>query len=309
MKQVDRFAALAKPQGTGLEGDLSHAQATLAVAKAVVDNNAPINEAEGELEQAQLERETSASIAEAQVILENAAAANGEAQEGGQTNEAPTEAAPVEPAAPVVSNEGDEGDHEFRGDYHSDNQKVDPVTDGAPEIPAVTVEPESNDAPKEPVVFLGGTMQSDWRDKLIPSLKIDHYNPMVEIWTMESQQMEEQAKIDSDFNLFVITPKQSGFFSIAEATASAIRNPEKTLLAVLPEDDGSVFEPAQLKSMDAVADLIKGYGATVFNNLGSVAEFLNTKKTAPAEVPAGTEVQTPESSEAPAVVEPEAQPA
>lgn len=73
MKQVDRFAALAKPQGTGLEGDLSHAQTTLAVAKAVVDNNAPINEAEGELEQAQLERETSASIAEAQVILENGA--------------------------------------------------------------------------------------------------------------------------------------------------------------------------------------------------------------------------------------------
>lgn len=287
MKSTHRFSGMMP--GTGIE-DLSHAQAVLQAAKDVVDNNAPINEAEGDHEQAQLERDTSASIAEAQQILVN----NGESQaDGTVATEQPGQPSSAE--TPAVSTEGDEGDHEFRGDYHSDNQPgaQEPITELQPEtdtgaqaeIPAVEVAPETPvDEPRQPKVFLGGTINgSNWRESLIPQLEIDHFNPVVEIWTMESQQMEEDAKINSDYNLFVITPKQSGFFSIAELTASAIRSPEKTLLAVLKEDESDVFDAAQLKSMDAVAELIKGTGATVFDNLGSVAEFLNSKKLAVAQ--------------------------
>ena len=264
MKHTDRFATLRVSQ----EGDLSHAQATLQVAKDVVDNNAPINEAEGNHEQAQLERDTSASIAEAQEIL--ATQQNGQAQVDGTAGAAP-ELGSQEPAAAVSTEEADTA-HEG-----GDNAPESPVAVSDPVV--VEAAPEQPEATKQTKVFLGGTINgSDWREALIPQLEIDYYNPVVEIWTMESQQMEEDAKINSDFNLFVITPKQSGFFSIAELTASAIRNPEKTLLAVLKEDNGDTFDAAQLKSMDAVADLIKSTGATVFDNLGAVSEFLNSKK-------------------------------
>ena len=40
-------------------------------------------------------------------------------------------------------------------------------------------------------VFLGGTCNnSTWRDTLIPLLKIDYFNPVVDDWTPECQEQE-----------------------------------------------------------------------------------------------------------------------
>ena len=50
-------------------------------------------------------------------------------------------------------------------------------------------------------VFLGGTCNnSTWRDKLIPLLKIDYFNPVVEDWTEEAQQIEN--KIEAYFKKY-----------------------------------------------------------------------------------------------------------
>ena len=60
-------------------------------------------------------------------------------------------------------------------------------------------------------VFLGGTCNgSKWRDQLIPLLKIDYFNPVVKDWNEEAQAEEERQKAESDFCLYVITPKMTG---------------------------------------------------------------------------------------------------
>ena len=39
-------------------------------------------------------------------------------------------------------------------------------------------------------VFLGGTCaESKWREKLIPLLKCDYFNPVVDDWTPECQKI------------------------------------------------------------------------------------------------------------------------
>ena len=54
-------------------------------------------------------------------------------------------------------------------------------------------------------VFLGGTVNgSKWRDDIIPLLKIDYFNPVVDEWNDEARLNEEEAKRTSDYFLFVI---------------------------------------------------------------------------------------------------------
>ena len=49
-------------------------------------------------------------------------------------------------------------------------------------------------------VFLGGTCNnSTWRDKLIPSLSINYFNPVVENWTPECQAEEIKQRAECDY--------------------------------------------------------------------------------------------------------------
>ena len=44
-------------------------------------------------------------------------------------------------------------------------------------------------------VFLGGTCaESKWRDNIIPQLKCEYFNPVVDDWTPECQKIEERKK-------------------------------------------------------------------------------------------------------------------
>ena len=46
-------------------------------------------------------------------------------------------------------------------------------------------------------VFLGGTCaKSKWRDNIIPQLKCEYFNPVVDDWTPECQKIEEREKKD-----------------------------------------------------------------------------------------------------------------
>ena len=62
-------------------------------------------------------------------------------------------------------------------------------------------------------VFLGGTVNgSTWRNFVIPRLSIGYYNPVVPNWTEEALERELYERRHCDFCLYVITPKQTGFY-------------------------------------------------------------------------------------------------
>jgi hypothetical protein len=129
-------------------------------------------------------------------------------------------------------------------------------------------------------VFLGGTCnESTWRDQLIPILEshgVDYFNPVVDDWTSECQAEEERQKNEiCNIHLYVITPKMTGVFSIAEAVESAINMHRNCVFCVLEKDGSDTFTYGQLKSLNAVKSLIKKYRGTVCSNIEQVAIVLS----------------------------------
>ena len=125
-------------------------------------------------------------------------------------------------------------------------------------------------------VFLGGTCNgSTWRDELIPMLKIDYFNPVVEEWTAEAQRIEELEKLRASHQLYVITPKMTGMFSIAEAVDMSNKNPRSLVFMVMWEDGEKRFDEHQKKSLQAVSELIRLNGGHVCYDLIQVANLLN----------------------------------
>ena len=130
-------------------------------------------------------------------------------------------------------------------------------------------------------VFLGGTCnESTWRDKLIAMLEIDYFNPVVDDWTEECYQEELRQREICDYCLYVITPRMTGVYSIAEVVDDSNKRPEKTIFCLLTadvDDTGKVimFNPGQLKSLDKVGVMVEKNGGKYFRELRDVAEFLN----------------------------------
>ena len=128
-------------------------------------------------------------------------------------------------------------------------------------------------------VFLGGTCgNSTWRSELMPQLdsSIDAYNPVVPNWTEECQKIEDDHKENDDIVLFVITPETKSPYSISEITRFSIVCPERTVVCVLPEANGMVFEAHEAKAWDKILKDISQDGTTVCANLEEVAKHLNT---------------------------------
>lgn len=125
-------------------------------------------------------------------------------------------------------------------------------------------------------VFLGGTINgSKWRDELIPDLKIDYFNPVVDDWDENAQMIEEREKKSADFLLFVITPRMKCVFSVAEVVDASNKAPQRTIFCVLDSDDGLEWGVDEKKAIDAVSRLVKSNGAYVFDSLDEIASFLN----------------------------------
>ena len=132
---------------------------------------------------------------------------------------------------------------------------------------------------KKKRVFLGGTCnKSTWRDKLIPKLEIEYYNPVVENWDEAAQKREIKEREICDFCLYVITPKMTGVYSIAEVIDDSNKRPEKTVFCFLESDDSEKFNKAQKKSLDQVVEMVEDNGATVCDSLDEVAKYLNKQK-------------------------------
>lgn len=117
---------------------------------------------------------------------------------------------------------------------------------------------------KKQRVFLGGTCaNTTWRDELIPYLEkygIEYFNPVVEDWTPECQEIEEDEKNHKcNIHLYVITKEMMGTYSIAEAIHSAHlanmygTNVDRVIFAIL--DEGT-WQEHERRSFDAIIKLI-----------------------------------------------------
>lgn len=125
-------------------------------------------------------------------------------------------------------------------------------------------------------VFLGGTCNNSlWRDTLISKLKCSYFNPVVSNWNEAAYQEELKQRESCNYCLYVITPKMTYVYSIAEIVDDSNKRPEKTLFCILNDGSDGVFTEGQLKSLLAVQTMVKNNGGKVFNNIDEIAEFLN----------------------------------
>lgn len=137
-------------------------------------------------------------------------------------------------------------------------------------------------------VFLGGTVNSDYRKRLLsminPDLDIDEifFNPIVDYWTPESQEKEDYEKKICYYTLYVITPMMHAPYSIAEVVDDSNKKPKgRTLFCYLKEDYNPEtyakvsFDDQQIRSMEKIKEMVKNNGATVFDNLEEIASYFN----------------------------------
>ena len=111
-------------------------------------------------------------------------------------------------------------------------------------------------------VFLGGTCaDTNWRDWIIPGLKVNYFNPVVEDWTPECQDIEyDEKNLYCNIHLYVITKEMKGVFYIAEAVNSAHEKCTRTIFQVVPNG----FTDGELRSLKATVDLINMIGGIAY---------------------------------------------
>ena len=126
-------------------------------------------------------------------------------------------------------------------------------------------------------VFLGGTVNgAKWRDLMMPKLKIEFFNPVVDDWTEEAYKQELYEREHCDYCLYVLTPKLTGYYSVAEVVDDSNKRPEKTIFCVIYDDEGAEFTKHQKKSLTAIGKMVQENGAKWFDKIEDVIDFLNT---------------------------------
>ncbi len=127
-------------------------------------------------------------------------------------------------------------------------------------------------------VFLGGTCnESKWREKLIGLLTIEYFNPVVDDWTPDCMKEEVIQREKCDYCLYVITPKMTGVYSIAEVVDDSNKRPSKTIFCFLDKDEEVVFTDGQRRSLGAVAKMVELNGGKFCHDLMDIALYLNRK--------------------------------
>ena len=107
-------------------------------------------------------------------------------------------------------------------------------------------------------------------------LDIDYFNPVVEDWTPECMKEELAQRESCDHCLYVITPKMTGVYSIAEVIDDSNKRPDKVFFHIMDEDGDMKFYDAQVKSLTAVGDMVdRNGGHFVRGELKDVANILN----------------------------------
>ena len=125
-------------------------------------------------------------------------------------------------------------------------------------------------------VFLGGTVNgSNWREYVMPRLNIDYFNPVVSVWNDEAYELELYEKRHANFCLYVVTPKLTGYFSIAEVVDDAFHKPDQTVFCYLKEDQNYTFNEFELNTLEDLGQAVLKNGGTWLRNLDEVIDFLN----------------------------------
>ncbi len=128
-------------------------------------------------------------------------------------------------------------------------------------------------------VFLGGTENdSKWRDEIVPLLEMDYFNPVVSEKTDESLQTEITERRESDFCLYVLTPKLTNANDINEVVNESFKKPDKTIFCFVKDDEGKKFTAAQLAELEKAKESITSNGGLFFPTVKEVAEYLNMYK-------------------------------
>lgn len=126
-------------------------------------------------------------------------------------------------------------------------------------------------------VFLGGTVNgSKWRKYVEKGLKIDYFDPEVPVWTEEAMKRELYERENCDFCLYVITPKMTGFYSIAEVVDDSYKKNDKTLFCYLKTDEDAVFSDDDIIALEQIKKNVLKNGAQSFDTLDQVVEYLNS---------------------------------
>lgn len=129
------------------------------------------------------------------------------------------------------------------------------------------------------VALMGTCNGSRWRDKLIPLINCDYFNPVVEVWDSTAQEKEIEQRQSCDYVLYVITPRMTGFYSIAEVVDDSNKRPEKTLFCVLDQDDTrSMYLPHTIESINMLVKMLNKNGVRCYRSLQDVASHLNREK-------------------------------
>lgn len=155
-------------------------------------------------------------------------------------------------------------------------------------------------------VFLGGTCcETVWREKLIPMINIEYFNPVVKDWTEDCMIEERKQREICDYCLYVITPAMKGVYSIAEVIDDSNKRPEKTIFCVLKKEVSIIkripnplwyigssdprkvinqeyypngelyFDDNEMKSLNQVGEMVKRNGGKYFKSLEDVATYIN----------------------------------
>lgn len=115
-------------------------------------------------------------------------------------------------------------------------------------------------------VFLDGTENgSTWRQQLIPKLEskgIEFFDPTIQARSKRSYQEEMDQKKQSDFHLYLITPKMDDFENISELIEDSNKNPQKTLFHFMEADENDAFNTHQIKSLKRVGEMVEKNGGT-----------------------------------------------
>jgi TIR domain-containing protein len=130
-------------------------------------------------------------------------------------------------------------------------------------------------------VFLGGTVNgSKWRNIVKEQLVIDYFDPVVDIWNDAAYERELSERRNCDYLLYVLTPKMTGYYAVAEVTDDSYQRPDRTLYCYLPEDGEDKFIEDQISEFESLGIVISNNGAKWLKNLDEVINFLNTSSQA-----------------------------
>ena len=98
----------------------------------------------------------------------------------------------------------------------------------------------------------------------------------MKLYSQESRQAEEiKQRAKCDYILYVITPKMTGVYSIAELVDDSNKRTTKTIFCYVARDGKDEFSKPQIKSLNAVGTMIVENGAIWCRTLKDVIILLN----------------------------------